>query len=473
MNNTLSQFTFAEKINLSIIILFCVIFGFISFSFVDYNSMTTDTIVYAVFVAFILCVIGILGTIDVLKENNEKTKLKLTSLWVMLSFVLITVMCFSSYISGDYDFFLSNWVDNYKNLTIQECLYQIVEISNYTPAYNCFLIIIAKLGVNSLLAIKFITFLFSILLAFSMELIVSLVKKSKFNYLRMVIFLIVPTILMEYTSWGQCDAIYTAFCVLAFYFALKRKSKLSFLFVGLAFAFKLQFLFIVPILFVMLIIKDKDGNHYLKWKDIWIAPIMYVINLIPMFAGRSIVDLLLVYFRQTISSDRLSLDCANLCHIYSLFDVGAQYSIYPFILWFHIILSITLVLLLVIFIIWLSKRKKLEQCDLLFFATVFSFIMVLFMPKMLDRFYFIASVLGICLAFVKPNKSNIYIALLIELGLFLTMYCTYHFTEQWINYVGMLLISISLIMNIGAFIIMIKIIYNYKKNISKNIIEVK
>lgn len=473
MNNTLSQFTFAEKINLSIIILFCVIFGFISFSFVDYNSMTTDTIVYAVFVAFILCVIGILGTIDVLKENNEKTKLKLTSLWVMLSFVLITVMCFSSYISGDYDFFLSNWVDNYKNLTIQECLYQIVEISNYTPAYNYFLIIIAKLGVNSLLAIKFITFLFSILLAVSMELIVSLVKKSKFNYLRMVIFLIVPTILMEYTSWGQCDAIYTAFCVLAFYFALKRKSKLSFLFVGLAFAFKLQFLFIVPILFVMLINKDKDGNHYLKWKDIWIAPIMYVINLIPMFAGMSIVDLLLVYFRQTISSDRLSLDCANLCHIYSLFDVGAQYSIYPFILWFHIILSITLVLLLVIFIIWLSKRKKLEQCDLLFFATVFSFIMVLFMPKMLDRFYFIASVLGICLAFVKPNKSNIYIALLIELALFLTMYCTYHFTEQWINYVGMLLISISLIMNIGAFIIMIKIIYNYKKNISKNIIEVK
>ena len=148
--------------------------------------------------------------------------------------------------------------------------------------------------------------------------IIKTIKNEKFSYALFMIFMIIPYILVEYAEWGQCDAIYTSFAFLSFYFALNKKSKLSFLFIGLAFVTKMQFLFMVPILFVMLIVKDENGEHYLKWKDIWIAPLCYVINLVPVLAGRPLIDMLKVYLMQAKFDNRITGNCPNVCMFLSI-----------------------------------------------------------------------------------------------------------------------------------------------------------
>lgn len=469
MRQILKEMSPFNVIWLGIIILIVAIFGVLSFSYVDFSAFSLDTLFYALCLLAVLSIFGGFGIRKILKGKEENYKIKLCLFIFLLIFVLFVTIWFADYVSYDYYAYLSEWIASYRILNFRDCLLNITNISNYTPIYNYFLIIIAKLNINPLYSIKFITFVFSLLLAISMELVVSYIKKVKFNYLRAAFFILIPTISFEYSFWGQCDAIYIFFCVLAFYFALKKKSKLSFLSVGLAFAFKLQFLFVVPILFVMLIIKDESGEHYIKWKDIWIAPVMYVVNLIPVFVGVSIVDLLLVYFVQTTYYATLSQNCANLCFIFEMFEVyQGNSSIYTTIAVILSLFTIALLLFFVVKTIKLSKKKSLNASDLLFFATLFSFIMVFFMPKMHDRFYFLTTIFAIMLLCTKLDKDNLYIALLLELSLYFVMYTQFAFTQEWIFNNWSFMMILSLILNI---ILLIFLVYTYFRNYKLNTLQ--
>ena len=276
------------------------------------------------------------------------------------------------------------------------------------------------------------------------------VAKTKFEPLRFVCFLILSPILFEYSAWGQCDAIYTSFAMLAFLFALKKKSKLSFLFVGLSFAVKLQFLFVVPVLFVMLIVKDEKGEHYLKWKDIWIAPLMYAVNLVPAFAGRNVLDLLLVYANQTGTDYGVSSNCANVLYFYTLLEdyLGVNVPWLETLLIALFVVITILVLVLILYVVFKrNKIKKLEQKDLVFFGVLFSFAMVFLMPKMLDRFYFIPMAMACVWFFVDKSFSSKIVPVLIHNALYFMMYLTY------IDYIkGFISIAISVVAMVSAFV---------------------
>ena len=466
MRQILKEMSPFNVIWLGIIILIAVTLGVLSFSYVDLSVFSLDTLFYTLCLLVVLTIFGGFGIRKILKEKEKKYKIKLCHFIFLLIFVLFVTIWFAGYVSYDYYAYLSEWIESYRILNFRDCLLNITNISNYTPIYNYFLIIIAKLNINPLYSIKIITFVFSLLLAISMELVVSHIKKVEFNYLRVAFFILIPTVCMEYSFWGQCDAIHVFFCVLAFYFALKKKSKLSFLSVGLAFAFKLQFLFVVPILFVMLIIKDENVEHYIKWKDIWIAPVMYAVNLIPVFVEASIVDLLLVYFVQTTYYATLSQNCANLCFIFEMFEVyQGNSSVYISIVVVLSLFTIALLLFFVVKTIKLSKKRSLNASDLLFFATLFSFIMVFFMPKMLDRFYFLTTIFAIMLVCTKLDKDNLYIALLLGLSLYFVMYTQFSFTEEWIFTNWSLMTILSLILNI---ILLIFLVYTYFRNYKLN-----
>ncbi len=437
-----------------ILLLFACLLIPIFTSFADFNfsENTTDAVIYFLLCFIILLIIGIFGIIKYIKEHKIK---QLVFLIVLILAIFFVIVCFANTEVGDYLTFLEKWYNEYQNGTLKEDLYKIIDVSNYTPAYNYILIFLAKIGANSLYSIKFVTFLFSLLLAFSVEKIINQIKKDKFNYLRFFVILALPPILVEYSLWGQCDAIYTSFAMLAFLFALKKKSKLSFMFVGLSFAFKLQFLFVVPILFVMLIIKDENGEHYLKWKDIYIAPLMYLINLIPVFAGRPIDELLLVYLNQSVYDNRISGNCANICFLYYYNNVSYGQTIYNVLTIIHVILTFLVIGFYLFVIFKLNKRHRLSAKDLVFFGMAFSFSMVFFMPKMLDRFYFIS----FCFSFIymlidRSTKSKYYFVLILN-SLFLMM--VLHFLISSSFYLG---IISAFVVQILLFFDIIKILVN-------------
>ena len=445
----------------------CLHFSKVEFS--DFNVL--EFVVYMIVVLLPLFLIGYYGIRSVLKENkNRKFKISIICTSLFIVFVGSILMMYIK--SHDYTTFLKLWYDAYSEGNIIDALGKILETSNYSPIYNYWLIICAQLHIPAILGIKYFTFLFSLLLSFVVTKIICFINKEKFNYVLFSIIMIVPCIFIEYTSWGQCDAIYTSLALLGFYFALKKKSKLSFMFIGLSFAFKLQFLFIVPVMFLMLILKDNSGEKYLKWKDLWIATLMYVVNLLPVIAGESLVDLVLVYFNQASYDNRLSGECANLCYLVQCIcqllegngNVDASNTIYTISLYSCII--ITIVILVLLLVHFIKKYKTgVNPNELVFIGLLFSFVMVFFMPKMLDRFYYIAVMLSIVNMMVNRDKINTVICLLMNMSLAIVMtgfiLMNVSFAIQVIN------MSVAIVAMIAALVLVfVKIMRKERQNLN-------
>lgn len=465
INQKLNKFAYLSTVIISIfsmLYLSSVIIASIVSGLTNFVENTISLIVYFVFVLIPLIVIGVIATKKIKASKTQTATKTIAYIWGCLTFVFLVVVLSANFKSGDYTIFLSKWVDYYKNHSLKDCLYNIIEVTNYAPAYNYILILISRIPMFDLHLIKYVSFLFSLFLAYIVCEIVAKLQNSEFNFALFATILILPCVLIEFSSWGQCDAIYAAFALTSFYFALNKKSKLSFLFIGLAFINKLQFLFIVPILFVMLIVKDDKGEHYLKWKDIWIPLVVYSINLIPVLAGRSLIDMLLVYVNQSAWDTRLAGHCPNVCMIfYEYFGVKEVNTTYKILMILQIVITLAVLVFYLVIIFKKSKNQLISSYDLAFWAFAFAFTMVFLMPKMLDRFYYIASLLAIIFMFAFKDKFSCI------LGFITTLFFSIILVDYIENLSFLLILSILLaVANFGFMIYMI--IEKYVKPLKQN-----
>ena len=69
-------------------------------------------------------------------EHNQLFKRLMVCVVVLVAF-LFTILLMD-YKSGDYLAYLKIWFDAYKEGSLKDALYVIVDVSNYTPAYNYF-----------------------------------------------------------------------------------------------------------------------------------------------------------------------------------------------------------------------------------------------------------------------------------------------------------------------------------------------
>ncbi len=77
--------------------------------------------------------------------------------------------------------------------------------------------------------------------------------KSYIAAIGALVVLFAPTIFINSAAWGQCDAIYAAFCLGSLYFLLKERPAWACTFFALALSFKLQAIFFFPVLLVLLL----------------------------------------------------------------------------------------------------------------------------------------------------------------------------------------------------------------------------
>ena len=105
--------------------------------------------------------------------------------------------------------------------------------------------------------------------------------------------LYLPTVLLNGSYWGQCDSIYAAFAVLALDQALRDRPSVSMVLFACSFAFKLQAVFILPIILVLII------HRRMKWWHLLLFPITYAILVFPaVYAGLPIKDAVMLYLDQ-------------------------------------------------------------------------------------------------------------------------------------------------------------------------------
>jgi Gpi18-like mannosyltransferase len=195
--------------------------------------------------------------------------------------------------TSDYTVFVSQWYDYIQNHGGFAALRY--SFSNYNVPYLYLLAIVTYLPIPKLIALKSISVIFDVVLGFFTYLIISLkYPRSIAAIIGALVILFAPTIFINSAAWGQCDAIYTAFCLGSLYFLLKGRSLWACVFFGLAFAFKLQAIFFLPVLLVFALKRKVRLQHLV------LIPLVFLLMLAPaLIAGRDITSLLSIYVDQT------------------------------------------------------------------------------------------------------------------------------------------------------------------------------
>lgn len=316
------------------------------------------------------------------------------------------------HVSGDYVSFLSVWTETMRGMTIREALS--TPIGDYNMPYLYIILLISRLPFYDLYCIKLFSVAADLFLALGVgKLIMMLTGKERMTLLGFSAALFCPTFWLNSGYWGQCDSIYGVFAIWALYFALIRHPKKSMALFGLALSFKLQTIFILPILAFLLV------KEYVKLRDLPVFFLTFFAASLPaLLGGRSFSDTFSIYFSQMEQYPYLSLNAPSfwsLIHNDYFYELGSA----------PVLLAVICVLLMVY--LFLRKYHRMDSDTMVELSLIFSLAIPWLLPKMHERYFFLAETLSIVYAAIYPRKSPVAVILL--LGGFL-IYCPYLFGEM-------------------------------------------
>src|SRR5262245_59842421 len=203
---------------------------------------------------------------------------------------------------SDFALFLYPWMDVIRH----EGLRSIAGgFSEYTPPYIYLLNLAALIepAVGTMAAIKLINLPFVISCAWSIGAVVRQASGNRdLGKIAAAVTLFCPSLLINSFAHGQCDAIFTSFVIWFAYFAMRDRPALACLMFVLAVSFKLQAIFVSPLLLTLLLWRRMKLWHLM------IIPATYVLMMVPAaLAGRPWERLLTIYLRQGDLMQDLSL----------------------------------------------------------------------------------------------------------------------------------------------------------------------
>ncbi len=290
----------------------------------------------------------------------------------------------------DYRDFLAPWIDFYRNNGGFKALNQ--SVGNYNVPYLYFLAAFSYFDVDGLYLIKLLSVFFDVILAYAMMKLVSLFVSSKDRQL--VAFfgiLFLPTVVLNGSTWGQCDSIYAAFAVLGIWLALEDRPIISMICFAASFSFKLQAVFVLPIIAVLWY------RGYFKLWHALIFPAAYVVIVLPaILAGRPFWDTITLYLNQT-SSIGTGLNY-NSSSMFALFNNNADVEF-----WSKAGVILAFIYMFAI-LIWLyCNRYNLSDYMIYAAALLFAIGIPFILPHMHDRYFFCADVLSVGFAVIFPG----------------------------------------------------------------------
>lgn len=347
--------------------------------------------------------------IDFLKKN-----LYVFGIILATVFAILVRKSGYNFITDDYTRFLDPWFNYIREnggfLALKD------SIGNYNIPYLFLFSMFSYISDNSLFVTKIISIIFDFIGAITAGLIVItlLPKRRKGNsfLLGYFLFLMSPIVFFNSSFWGQCDVIYSVFCMISLYLLLKNRYISAFVLYGVALSFKIQGIFFFPVLLFAYFSKKK-----FSFLNFFLIPIVYLIMIFPsVIAGRDISSVLSIYFGDVTGSNILSVSYPNIYYIF-LGSNGAAFVNYWN--WLSIIgIVIAFILIGSILYIVISNDVKISTSQYLLISIFSVYSFTLFLPGMHERYGFLAEALILIYCFAC--KRRFYLLLLL-----IPTFCTY------------------------------------------------
>lgn len=230
-------------------------------------------------------------------QNNRLVRYAAAVIVLFLAIRVALAWTMTGFESGDYIVHLSGWFEEIQGAGGLHALQQ--QVGNYGILYQFLIALMTYLPFSALVSYKLLSLAFDIVLALTCGYMVYDLFQGQAQNRRIVGFVIayvaailLPTAVLNSSLWAQCDSLYTVFALIAFLLLYKERDAWAFAVLGVAFSFKLQTAYILPVF--LLIAFMRRHLHYIP-----LVLVGWYATCIPGFlAGRSLLSPLSIYLDQ-------------------------------------------------------------------------------------------------------------------------------------------------------------------------------
>lgn len=308
-------------------------------------------------------------------------------LFYALVFFVLALLCrlsAFSFESGDYINFLKPWFETFKSNRLEAIR---TDVGDYTVIYKYFIFIATFFPSNSLYIYKFFSIIFDFLLAIYTGLFIYRITGTKYKaLLSYAVVLFLPNIILNSGVWAQCDSIFSFYILLSCYYLYQKNDKKTIIYYTIAFCFKIQAIFFLPVIIISLLKKD------IKFKSLLYFPLVYIIVILPaIICGMSPVYALFgAYLKQVTEYKAINLNSPNL---FTLFSTDYSNSKINFLFIFLAIAVCSVIAFI------FTNDKKSNPKKLILLSYLFTLIVPFTLPHMHERYFYLSDVFAIIFAF--------------------------------------------------------------------------
>jgi Gpi18-like mannosyltransferase len=288
------------------------------------------------------------------------------------------------------------------------------QIGNYNAPYVYLLLLTTYLPGPLILKIKAVYVVFDLLLAWFTYRTVALRHPGHGAIAAALIVLLLPTVTLNASFWGQIDSMWASFAVGGLCFLLRDRPWWAVTFCTIAFALKPQGVFIFPLLLVCAL----AGR--IRWRTLLAVPLVFVLLDLPaMLLGRDPWELLTMYAPSRQEQYTTTLLNAHAPNIFAFvpidrlgatwYDQGSRVEALRLLGY-----GFTLALVLGFCYVLVVRRVRLDAARLVTLAALFSIMVPYTLPSMHERYFFLGDVLTVILVFYRPRLW--YVPLLVQIA---------------------------------------------------------
>ena len=275
---------------------------------------------------------------------------------------------------------------------------------DYPLSYIFIIWLLTKVPIDFTYTIKFASIILDYLMAFLFGKVAETVypNNQKSFCLGYGIVMLLPTVIMNSAFWGQSDVFYAAFLMGAILCLLKEKYPQMMIFVGLAFSFKLQTVFILPFLLMYYWIER-------KFSALWftIIPVVMIGMHIPaILAGYSPM----IAFTQFLGQ---SGAYPYLYYFYPNFWFFFQAQ--PYFRFSMSTIFMTITALLIFIVLLVRKNVRITKDRVLPMVMWIMYTCVMFLPAMHERYTYMPEILACLYGMKNPKRWWLPVGLLVAI----------------------------------------------------------
>lgn len=342
-----------------------------------------------------LCLLALAGLSLALLRREGYGAESLLSLLLPIGLAFFLRVLLFDHVTLDYQNFLSRWVAYFRENGGFSALRD--PVGNYNVPYLYMLAVLSYLPIPDLYGIKLFSVLFDVLLAWGGLRLAKLLTQTECAPLRtFAVLLLLPTVILNGACWGQCDSVWAALSLLALACALEDRPVQSLSLLALAFSFKLQAIFMIPLWCALWF------TGRIKFRHLFAFPGAFALSVLPaLLLGKPIWDILSIYLDQ--AGDSVSWKTVN-------YNSPSGFALLPHqsepALWVpKLAIILAFLFMLGILALLFLHKSSVDSVSLVLAGTALSLGIPFFLPYMHERYFFLGGVLLAVLASSFPGLT--------------------------------------------------------------------